>query len=118
MKVPANNSPSTDVWFGVVGRLKLCQPHVDMVAKGLKVCKPVISTPKAKFPFPTWTGVVSELALRRTLRPSTIFRLCIGVSAWARGARGGSSDEKRSRLFILHNDGPLRSLEVERTKGV
>lgn len=70
-------SPSTEVWFGVVGRLKLCHPHVDMVLNGLNVCKPVTSTPNAKLPLPTCNGVVLELALRRTLNACTTLRLCI-----------------------------------------
>lgn len=44
----------------------------DMIAKGWKICSPVISAPNAKFPFPTCTGVVVLDAFRVGLYRWTI----------------------------------------------
>ena len=92
------NSPSIEVWPSVVGRLKLCHPHVDMVAKGRKVCRPVTSTPKAKLPLPTCSGVVLELALRYGLQDSTILRRSILLDAQTPSARCSSH---RRRFLII-----------------
>lgn len=60
-----------EVWPGAIGKEKLCQPQDERVPNGMNVCRPVISTPKAKLPLPTWTGVELELAFRTGLKLCT-----------------------------------------------
>lgn len=72
-----------------------------MVAKGLKVCKPVTSTPNAKFPLPTCNGVDSELALRNGLDFLTTCSLSILLSTTITAVRSMSSPAESSMVPVL-----------------
>ena len=61
-----------------VGNASLCQAHELKVLNGKNVCMPVLSTPNAKLPFPTCSGVVllSIKAVRIMLYLDTTLSLC------------------------------------------
>lgn len=103
----------------MVGRLKLCQPHVDWIANGLNVCRPVMSAPKAKFPLPTCKGVISELAFRRGLNDRTTCRRSIPVSAliWeTRYASTTVTDAGSNHMLGKLDCGPFKPYESKATR--